>query len=198
VFAASASSSRSSQARCSLLLDCVPVVGDVVKVAVPAGVLPPGLVGIGAENGKIPSAAGGMQTINRQNYASADKPWVGPGDLQVGRKITVNVIHSDKPEDVPVTSLPDGIEKLRENLPDSVKAQAGTLPANVVSIQLGVHKAFVTEQAYPLKRVKDKRPEAVPVSSVGIVLSPTDHILITGEGVGLAQLQALALKLEVQ
>src|SRR3954467_4869781 len=107
VFAASASSSRASQARCSLLLDCVPVVGDVVKVAVPAGVLPPGLVGIGAENGKIPSAAGGRQTINRQNYASADKPWVGPGDLQVGRKITVNVIHSDKPEDVPVTSLPD-------------------------------------------------------------------------------------------
>jgi hypothetical protein len=167
----------------------VPVVGEVAKL-----VVPPDLVPRAGEELAIPSLGGGTKKIKKTNYASNDTPWQGPGATRVGRKITVNVIHSDKPEDVPITSLPDA----PVSPPDGVKPQPGTLPAGVASIQLGVYKAFVTEQSYTLQKVSTKRDEKVPVSSVGITLSPTDHILLTGEGITLAQLKAVALSLEVK
>jgi hypothetical protein len=190
--AASATSARPRALGCQIILDCIPAIAGEVRA-----VVPPGLVDRGTEQSLVPAVGGGKQQIKKKDYASDDKPWQGPGDLKVGRKISVRVIHSDKPEDVPVTSLPDGVEKLRDSLPDNVKAQAGTLPGNIVTISIGGHKAFITEQTYPLKRVRDKKTEQVPVSSVGIVLSPTDHILITGEGITVAQLQLVATTVEV-
>ena len=187
-FAASASPAKPA-GPCTLQLSCVPVVGEVAKL-----VTPPGLVPRDSQETAIPAVGGGTKKIKKKDYTSDDTPWYGPGAVKVGRKITVNVIHSDKPEDVPITSLPDGAISPAPG----VKPQPGTLPTGVASIQLGAFKAFVTEQPYPLQKVSNGKIEPVPVSSVGIALSPTDHILLTGEGITLAQLKVAALSLEVQ
>jgi hypothetical protein len=176
---------------CKLTLGCVPVVGDV-RVAAPA--LPAGLVFRGAQDSFVPAVGGGKQKIKKKDYTSDDKPWRGPGVADVGNKISVSILHSDQPEDVPVTAVPDGAVS---GPPEIVKPQAGSLPGNLATIKIGGLKAYVTEQKYPLTNVKSGQRELVPVSSVGIALSPTDHILLTGEGVTLAQLQLVAATLEV-
>jgi len=190
--AASAPAATPRAAGCTLRLDCVPVVGEIVGAVVPSG-----LVDRGTEQSVLPSVGGGTKRVSTKKYASDDQPWQGPGQLKVGRRITVQVMHSERAQDEVLAGLPEGMEKLREGLPESVKAQAGTLPSNVVTVNLGVHKAYVTEQRYPLKKIRDKKIEQVPVSSVGIALSPTDHVLITGEGIPLVQLQAFAATVEV-